>query len=635
MTLTALVVLLRPLGDLFLGRDLLQLLFLGAVLLSAWWGGMEAGLLTATLVVLAVAIAWLPALTRAVPVGDLAFLWPQGVLLSWLTASWHSRRPRGSRPEREPDLRTTAPQTAAGYPESLRVVPGERPPIEESPPLSETHFRHLAEAMPQIVWVAGPHGRLDYLNPRWRDYTGLNLEQTNNPERFAQVVHPEDWKPSLARWRQGLARGVAYQFELRLKQAADQSYRWFLGRAVPIRNGQGRIVQWFGTTTDIDEQKRTEETLKQADRTKDEFLAMLAHELRNPLAPIRNALHIMRGSELQDPALVEACAVVERQVQQLAGIVDDLLDLFRILHHKLPLRTETIDLAELVRHIAEDQRCSLEAHQLTLSLEVPAEPVWIQGDRIRLTQVLSNLLHNAEKFTNAGGQVCVRLVTEPEEQRAALSIQDTGIGIESAMLPNVFETFIQVDQSLDRSRGGLGLGLALVKGLVELHGGRVKASSPGLGHGAEFGFWLPLGSRPRPGASQRSYGPLAISSRRLRILIVEDNLDAARTLGRLLTRYGHDVTMAHTGPAGVEAARKRHPEVVLCDLGLPEMDGFEVARTLRQDPETADARLIAVSGYGQDEDRRRSEEAGFDLHLTKPVDPADLQRLLTILKVGP
>ncbi len=448
-------------------------------------------------------------------------------------------------------------------------------------------------------------------------------------------MHPEDWKPSLASWREGLVRGVAYQFELRLKRAADQSYRWFLGRAVPIRNSQGRIVQWFGTTTDIDEQKRTEETLKQADRTKDEFLAMLAHELRNPLAPIRNALHIMRGSELQDPALVEACAVVERQVQQLAGIVDDLLDLFRILHHKLQLRTETLDLAELVRQTVEDHRCSLEARQLTLNLEAPTEPVWIQGDRVRLTQVLSNLLHNAEKFTNAGGQVSVRLATEPGEQRAAVSVQDTGIGIEPGMLPHVFETFIQADQSLDRSRGGLGLGLALVKGLVELHGGRVKASSPGLGHGAEFGFWLPLDSQPRPSTRNYSSGPLAISSRRLKILIVEDNLDAARTLGRLLTRYGHEVTMAHTGRAGVEAARERHPEVVLCDLGLPEMDGFEVARTLRKDPDTADARLIAVSGYGQDEDRRRSEEAGFDLHLTKPVDPADLQRLLTILKVGP
>jgi CheY-like chemotaxis protein len=312
-------------------------------------------------------------------------------------------------------------------------------------------------------------------------------------------------------------------------------------------------------------------------------------------------------------------------------MVDDLLDIFRVTHHKVALRTEPLDLARWVRLAVEDHRGGLEGFGLKVVAEAPDEPVWVAADRTRLGQILSNLLGNAAKFTNPGGQVCVRLATDAEARRATVSVRDTGVGIAAEVLPHVFETFTQAEQSLDRRRGGLGLGLALVKGLVELHGGGVRAASPGLGHGAEFAFWLPLGQKAAP--PQEAPPPFGSAARGLRILIVEDNLDTAKTLRTLLRRYGHEVAMAHSGPGGVEAARTWKPDVILCDLGLPEMDGYEVARTLRREPATA-ARLIAVSGYGQEEDLRRSEEAGFDLHLIKPVDPAELQRLLAAIKVG-
>src|SRR5262249_3581656 len=292
---------------------------------------------------------------------------------------------------------------------------------------------------------------------------------------------------------------------------------------------------------------------EEASRRKDEFLAMLSHELRNPLAPIRNALHLLRLSRVEDPAVIEARDVIDRQVQQLARLVDDLLDVFRITHRKITLHRETLDLAQLVRLTAEDHRSGLESARLHLTMELPEEPVWVLADRTRLAQVLSNLLHNAIKFTNAGGQVTVCIDSHAETERVIVTVSDTGIGIAPEVLPYVFETFTQADQSLDRSRGGLGLGLALVKGIIELHDGQVEASSPGLGRGTAMRFWLPLDKKPH---EETIHHPVNVpAARRLRILIVEDHRDTVRTLATLLGRYGHDVKMAHTGPAGVDLAR--------------------------------------------------------------------------------
>jgi PAS domain S-box-containing protein len=384
---------------------------------------------------------------------------------------------------------------------------------------------------------------------------------------------------------------------------------------------------------DITQRKQLEGELRQqavelaeADRRKDEFLAMLAHELRNPLTPIWNALELMRRRASDAEAVERTRSVVERQVHHLSRLIDDLLDVSRITRGKIWLRYEWVDLARLVQQLIEDARGGMEAAGLTLTLELPQAPVSVWGDPTRLAQAVGNLLQNAAKFTDRGGQVNVCLTSDPAGHQAAVTIRDTGIGIAPEVLPYLFQPFVQADRTLDRSRGGLGLGLALVRGLVEMHGGEVHAQSAGPGGGAEFTLLLPLAQAPvEPRELPASAG---LVPRPCRVLVVEDNLDAAETLRDLLELSGHEVAVAYSGTAGVDTARQFWPEVVLCDLGLPGMDGYAVAAELRRDPVTAAARLIAVTGYGQEEDRRHCREAGFDLCLTKPVDPTELERLL-------
>jgi signal transduction histidine kinase len=371
--------------------------------------------------------------------------------------------------------------------------------------------------------------------------------------------------------------------------------------------------------------REREEALREAHRRKDEFLAMLAHELRNPLAPLSNALHVLGQRGGADPAFRQGREMMERQVRHLARIVDDLLDVSRIMRGRVQLRPERLDLARLVRTAALDHRSIFQQAGLGLDVDVPELPVWVMGDPIRLAQVLSNLLHNAAKFTSSGGQVSIRLAVAGG-YKAEIAVRDTGIGVEPEMLPRLFETFAQADRSLDRSKGGLGLGLALVKGLVELHGGRVHAASAGPGCGAEFAIRLPVEPEP-PALSEMPTAPTR-TGKRLRILVVEDNRDAADSLRLLLELYGYEATVAYTGPDGVKVAEQSRPDVVLCDIGLPGLDGYGVARRLRQNPSTAKARLIAVTGYGGEEDKQRSREVGFEAHLVKPVDPAALQGVL-------
>ncbi|HEY4589435.1 MAG TPA: ATP-binding protein, partial [Thermoanaerobaculia bacterium] len=294
---------------------------------------------------------------------------------------------------------------------------------------------------------------------------------------------------------------------------------------------------------------------------------------------------------------------------------------------QIELQCEDLDLTRLVRETAEGYRASLREAGISLRLELPAEPLPVRGDRLRLSQALSNLLDNAAKFTPQGGHVAVR--TAQAGRRAEVRVRDDGAGIPPEELPYVFEVFTQGDHSLDRSQGGLGVGLAVTKGLIDLHGGEVKASSAGAGKGAEISILLPLASGlPQEAAPEEVHPEIAAHPAARKILVVEDNPDAAATMRDFLELSGHEVELAASGTDGIQAARESHPEVVLCDLGLPGMTGYEVATALRRDPETRSAKLIAVTGYGRDEDRRRSKEAGFDLHLTKPVDPAQLKALL-------
>jgi PAS domain S-box-containing protein len=373
----------------------------------------------------------------------------------------------------------------------------------------------------------------------------------------------------------------------------------------------------------VKELRQRTQALKTADENKDQFLAMLAHELRNPLAPLLNGLYLLehRGDDPATRARVHD--VMNRQVKHMAQLVNDLLDVSRIARGKIELRPQKIALLSLVKESLEDHRPDFEKKRIHLSLDAPDQPVFVEGDYTRLYQVLGNLLGNALKFTDPEG--CVTVGIRMDGGEARVWVTDTGVGVDPALLPTLFETFMQADQALDRNRGGLGLGLALVKGIVELHGGRTRAFSEGVGKGTELSFWLPL-STPAPAKKPLPKDSLETSSRR--ILVIEDNADTAESLKETLELSGHVVEMASTGKEGVAAARRFRPEVVLCDIGLPEMDGYEVAAALRQEPSTRGVALIGITGYGQEEDKHRSQEAGIDLHLTKPVDPEELLRYL-------
>jgi len=370
---------------------------------------------------------------------------------------------------------------------------------------------------------------------------------------------------------------------------------------------------------------RSRNELAQADRRKDEFLAMLAHELRNPLAPIKNALHVLklRGGDWK--AVEQAREIMDRQVGHLARLVDDLLDVSRTMQGKVKLKMERLDLARLVRQCVSDNRGAFDAAGVGLTVESPTIPVWITGDATRLAQIVDNFLSNALKFTNPGG--AVEVVVGAEGDRATLSVRDNGIGIDPETLPTVFDLFAQADKSLDRSRGGLGLGLTIVKSLVTLHGGSVTARSEGLGRGAEMTVSLPL--EQEPPALAPVVRTRHIPSPGRRVLVIEDNRDAAESLRMVLQMSGYEVRVAHNGKEGIRSAADWRPHAVVCDIGLPEMDGFAVARHLRADPRAAAVRLIAVTGYGREEDAAKAREAGFDDHLVKPPEAEALLEKLT------
>lgn len=364
-------------------------------------------------------------------------------------------------------------------------------------------------------------------------------------------------------------------------------------------------------------------SLREADQRKTEFLSMLSHELRNPLAPIRNSTYLLAQSAGLDERGRRATTVIERQVDHLTHLVDDLLDVTRISRGKIRLQRTKVDLVDLIRRTLDDHRSVLEGHEIATVL--PDEPVHVNGDPTRLAQVIGNLLQNAGKFTPRSGKITVAV--NAMNGNALLEVKDSGIGIEREMLGRLFEPFAQADRSLDRSLGGLGLGLALVKGIAELHGGSVRADSDGAGQGARFAVTLPLdGTGSDITVSTQCLAGRAARSKKL--LIIEDNRDSADSLAEVLRLSEYDVVVAYTGPDGLVKAREFRPEIVLCDIGLPGMDGYEVARAIRQDRTLRSTYLVALSGYAQPEDQRRAQVAGFDSHLAKPPDIDALQRLL-------
>ena len=491
---------------------------------------------------------------------------------------------------------------------------------------SELRFRQLAELIPQIVWTAHADGAIDFINSKWLQYTA-SAADADHTRTWEAALYPEDAKRVKKVWRSVLETGQDFDSEMRLRRH-DGQYRWHVSRANPLHDANGKIARWFGSFTDIHDQKTAQESLLTADKQKDEFLAILGHELRNPLAPVRTAAHVLQH-ELKDmPKLKRACDIIQRQTMHMTRIIDDLLDITRISKGKIVLRKEQVDLNDLVRRTTDDYRDELKASGATLTLHPASEPLWITADPTRICQVIGNVLHNAKKFTGEGGKITVQLSATPRTDSAwaELIIRDTGIGMTQETITSIFEPFKQADHSIARAQGGLGLGLAMVKGIVEMHGGRVAATSKGLGYGSEITIQIPLERHRKP--VEAAPTP-RVKSTPHRLLIVEDNVDSAEMMRMLLEMEGHYVAVAYTAAKGLSAAHAHDPDIVLCDIGLPgDMDGYAFAKTLRADPKLRSKKLVALTGYGLATDQQRALDAGFDLHLTKPVDPAALIELI-------
>jgi len=391
-----------------------------------------------------------------------------------------------------------------------------------------------------------------------------------------------------------------------------------------LHDEAGDFVGFSKITRDLTERKRVEEALHEADRHKNEFLATLAHELRNPMAPLRNGLQLLRLTT--DPeAREQAREMMERQLGQMVRLVDDLLDISRVSRNKLELRKARIELWAVVQSAVETARPQVEAGGHTLTVTMPPTPVFLHADLIRLAQVFSNLLNNSAKYTEPGGRI--RLTAAVQGDEAVVTVEDSGVGIPAEALPHLFEMFSQVDRNLERAQGGLGIGLALVKGLTEAHGGTVEARSAGVGQGSAFVVRLPV-THAGPVQEQQPPRDGTASGPKRRILVVDDNRDGASSLSMLLTLMGHDTRIAHDGIEGVELAEAFRPDLIVLDIGLPRLNGLDACRRIREMPWAKNVVIVAATGWGQDEDRLRSEEAGFDHHLVKPVDAAALTKLL-------
>jgi two-component system CheB/CheR fusion protein len=479
-----------------------------------------------------------------------------------------------------------------------------------------------------------PHDRLTGENPEAYRILGrapgdakLSLQ-----DFIDRHLHPDDRQ----RVRQVLERaknpGERFQVVFRSRRNGGE-WRWLEVAGRFLFDAAGAPTQLVGVIADISERKELEDNLRkmaadlsEADRRKDEFLATLAHELRNPLAPIRNGIELLKRVPGGSPQTQGVVGVMERQMSHMVRLVDDLIDVSRITRNKLELRTGPVELAEVIGTAVEACRPAIDAKQHQLDIALPPAPIRLDADLTRLVQVFSNLLNNAVKYTDPGGRIGI--AAQLQEREVLVSITDNGSGIPRALLPQVFDMFTQLDRSLERSQGGLGIGLSMVKRLVELHGGSVELHSEGPGRGSVATVRLPL-------SAQAGTTPVAAAAApaqaRRRILVVDDNADAAQSLGDLLELIGHDIMIAGDGLEAVEMAAVFRPDVVMLDLGMPRMNGYEACRQIRAQPANADTLIIAVTGWGQEQDRARSTEAGFDRHLTKPVDPATVEALLAEL----
>ncbi|BAZ66893.1 PAS/PAC sensor hybrid histidine kinase [Fischerella sp. NIES-4106] len=557
----------------------------------------------------------------------------------------------------------------------------ERKHTEEALRQSEERYRMLSEAMPEMIWTSNAAGVTDYTNQRWCDYSGLTLEETVGTG-WQKLLHPDDLESTIQRWQESLQTGIPFENEQRYKRASDGTYRWHLVRAYPLRDNQGNIIKWFGTCTDIDDQKQIQQQrarlleLEQAaraeaetaNRIKDQFLAILSHELRSPLNPILGWTKLLRSRKLDPTATDRALDTIERNAKLQIQLIDDLLDVSRILRGKLSLNLATVDLTTVINAALETVQSAAQTKKIQLEyISPPTSPICVQGDSNRLQQVVSNLLSNAVKFTPSGGRVEVRLSQVlgtgdwgsgngdqesgirnrgsgigmvnkiqlstpipnaqcPIVNYAQIAVTDTGTGISSEFLPYVFEYFRQADSSTTRKFGGLGLGLAIVRHLVELHSGVVTADSPGEEQGATFTLKLPL-IEQQAGVEETDtekevdkFSSSYLAG--LRILVVDDDTDTRNFLEFLLKEYGAIVTVARSANQALTTLAQLQHDLLISDIGMPEVDGYGLIEQIRAIPPEQGGNILAIAltAYAGDSDRSRLLAAGFQAHIAKPVD---------------
>ncbi|HEY3653633.1 MAG TPA: response regulator [Steroidobacteraceae bacterium] len=492
---------------------------------------------------------------------------------------------------------------------------------------SEARFRHMAETMPQILYWTDVDGNVQYTNDRWRSYTGF---AGHSPDVLDRIIPPEDREMVFTRWTECRVAGTSFEAEFRMRRKSDGTLRWFLTRALPVRGEDQELQGWIGTMTDIHDQKSAAEESKNADRRKDKFLATLAHELRNPLASIFNAVRFMRLQNTIDPDLQNARDIIDRQAQHLVRLVDDLLDVSRLTLDKVVLHKERVSLKNVISTALDATRPVQEAmhHRLTLSGE--SEPIYVHADITRLCQVFTNLLNNAIKYTPSGGCISVRVARE--DGNALIIFSDDGIGIPPDMLTHIFDLFTQINRA-DGSNDGLGIGLTLARQLIEMHDGTLTAHSNGTGQGSEFTVRIPIHEATAFSVSSSALNEQAGDGRLLgrRVLVVDDNRDAADSLAMLLGLWGCDVCKAYDGLQAIETAQRFLPEAILLDIGMPDIDGHEICRRIRHEGWAKGIFIIALTGWGQEADRQRTKETGFDAHLVKPIQSDSVAEMLANL----
>ncbi len=490
---------------------------------------------------------------------------------------------------------------------------------------NEERFHAFVSATSEVIYLMSP----DWSEMRFLQGRNFIADSTvPNATWLHEYTHPEDQPRVRTAIQEAIRTKSVLQLEHRVRRV-DGTTGWVLARAVPLKNDKGDVLEWFGTASDITQRKRAEEALTEADQRKNEFLAMLAHELRNPLAPIGNASEILSRTKTEDRHALAAVAIIKRQTTQLTQLVDELLDVSRVTQGRIQLNRCPVDLAVVIRQSIEtiEPKLREKRHTLSVTTAIGHEPFYVEGDFTRLVQCVVNILSNAAKYTDPGGAIEVR--TRAENSTVIIEVTDNGTGIAPELLGRVFDLFVQSDRTLDRAQGGLGIGLSITKRLVEMHGGQISVRSAGVGCGSTFQIRLPRISRPRALRPEAA----AIDAPPRRVLIVDDNVDAANSLCVLLNMKGHETRAVYGAKEALEYAASSKLDLVLLDIGLPVMNGYELARRLRAIPQSHALRIIALTGYGQAEDHERARAAGFDGHLVKPVDLTALERALADWKL--